>query len=319
MGLSRCVYGFLSFLIAGALSGCAPDDGKCTIVTYGRMEVLNSVGSPIVRAAVNGHPVAFEVDSGAQFTMVDPQYSELLELGPRVGSSMGNGVGGSTLVSVSSIDKLDLGTSQAHNIAVIEGGHFNHKIGALPIVGLFGADFLANYEMMVDMPDHEVRLAKVRGCADPTPVWKGRSTKINIDREGGSSNMIGLSVKVNGHPVDAILDTGAQITLLSLSEAHHVGVTDAMLALDRVGTIRGVANNPRKSFIHRFDTLQVGDIVLHNVVFAVSDALSEQDMLLGADFLQHHRVWIKLWDDTGYIQHDKDIPADDPIRRRELD
>lgn len=296
-------------LMGAVLAGCESGPRQCKLIISGDMPVLNDWGSPIVRAAINGHPVALIVDTGAFSTTIGKSFVEPLGLDDTGGTVFVRGVGGDEYARVVTIRTLDMGSSKALNIAVAGVGKFTGKIAGLPIVGLFGRDFLGRYDTVVDMPSHRVRLVETEDCATPTPGWTGRIHTIPISHPYNGGQKTTLDIRLNGHVTNAVLDTGAGSSLISMDGARAAGVTRAMLEKDPVTTGYGLTRDPVKNYRHDFDTLQMGDIVFRNVVLRVGGDLPDTDALLGADVLRHYRIWIPRWGNRMFVQHDVDIPA----------
>lgn len=81
-------------LLGVALAGCDTGPHQCKLITSGNMLVLNDWGSPVVRAAINGHPVALIVDTGAFSTTVGQSFVEPLGLNDTGATVLIHGVGG---------------------------------------------------------------------------------------------------------------------------------------------------------------------------------------------------------------------------------
>lgn len=292
-----------------ALAGCETGPHQCKLIVSGDMPVLNDRGSPIVRAAINGHPVALIVDTGAFSTTVGRSFIEPLGLNETGATLLVRGVGGEDYGRVVTIDTLDMGSSKAQNIAVAAVGQFTGQVAGLPVVGLFGRDFLGRYDTVVDMSAHRVQLVETEDCETPTPGWTGQIHAVPISRLYNGGRKTTLDIRLNGHATDAVLDTGAASTLISLNAARAAGVTQAMLEKDPATIGYGVTRDPVKNYRHHFETLQVGDIVFHDVVLRVGGDLPDTDALLGADFFRHYRLWIPRNGDRMFVQHDIDVPV----------
>ena len=66
MGMKAWMQGAVIGMLVLGLAGCAPTGlRQCKIYTSGVMPIINNSGSPIVRAAINGHPVALIIDTGS--------------------------------------------------------------------------------------------------------------------------------------------------------------------------------------------------------------------------------------------------------------
>ena len=224
------------------------------------------------------------------------------------------GVGGDELAEIVKIDRLEMGPSKAENFATIAAGKFGGSVDGLPVVGLFGNDFLGNYDTIIDIPDHVVSLVRTEDCSSPAPGWGEKIHTIPITHADARHPETELTVKINGHAADAFLDSGSVNTLITMDVARRAGVTREMLKHDPVHLGLGVTHDPLKIYRHQFSTLEVGDITFHNISLNVIDDLSDTEVLLGSDFLRHYRVWIGQGR-KAYAQHDVDIPADDPYRK----
>ncbi|GBR44585.1 retroviral-like aspartic protease family protein [Gluconobacter roseus] len=302
-----------ALLVTGALlTGCQSGPRQCKLIVSGDMPILNDWGSPIVRASINGHPVALVIDTGAFSTTIGQSFIEPLGLNDTGGSVFVRGVGGADYGRVVTIDTLDMGSSKARNVAVAGVGKFTRQIAGLPIVGLFGRDFLGRYDTVVDMPGHRVRLVETEDCGTPTPGWTGRIHAVPIDHPYNDGHSTTLNIRLNGHVTEAVLDTGAATTLISRDAARAAGVTRAMLEKDPMTIGYGLTRDPVKNYGHHFETLQVGDITFRDVMLKVTGALPDTDALLGADVLKHYRIWIPREGSRMFVQHDVDIPPASP-------
>ena len=110
--------------------------------------------------------------------------------------------------------------------------------------------------------------------------------------------------KINGHPIKAFVDSGAQMTIMSKACAERCGV---MRLLDRrfAGIARGVGTqnilgrihlgslSSSVSFFSHRNRLNLAQLEVENQFFATSLSVLEDqsiDMLIGLDMLRRHRV-----------------------------
>ena len=281
------------------LAGCADQaPQRCTMIEEARLPVLNDAAQPYVQAGINDSPVAFMIDTGASTSIVTSRLVQNLALPvDHERYVMLNGTGGSVMAESVRIDKLTLGPKHARRADFWQADLPMRTLRGLPGAGLFGGDFLANYDGEFDLPDHRVSLYSERGCGThfafdwPDPVY---DVPFRLDHQ----TAVMLSIQVDDKPIDAQLDSGAGRTTLDLDAARTAGTTAALLAADRSVTGRGIDGNGTRTFLHRFDSLALGPERRSPVTLAVADI--ESGPLLGADFLRTHRVWIsypheRLW------------------------
>lgn len=282
------------------LSACA-GDGVCRISTLGNLEVLNSVGSPIVKATVNGHPVAFIVDTGAQISSIWPQEVDKLDLKRTFNTLRMRGVGGETFAGVAIADKIGLGSGTASDIPFVTVGNLSDGriVGGLPVIGLFGADFLKNYDVVFDLPNRRINLYVTNGCGESQPDWDGGYYKVTIDHGSRDPSKIEVHLKLDDHPMDAFLDSGASRTLISQDDALAAGVREADLLQDRKGLGYGIDDKKTVRYLHHFDSLDIGPFRIIHPVLNVGET---RDSLLGAEFLRRNRVWIPRRENWIFVQ-----------------
>ena len=284
---------FLATLaVLATLAGCASGGGgggQCVMQEAADLPVLNDRFQPIVRAKVNDQPVAFIVDTGTDLSMVTPKAVDALSLPIDYGHRMVlTGIGGSVISNMAEIHRLDLGHGLARNVACAQAGAFGGTVDGLPVVGLFGADFLANYDVEFDLPAHHVGLYREQGCdAHFAQPWPGNAYALPFDLE--RDTQVEVPIRLDGAPVVVQLDSGAVGTVLTLDDAHAAGVTAQALGGDRIVMTEGIDENRVKASIHRFASLAIGPEHDSPAWVAVGDVTVS---LLGASFLRTHRVWI---------------------------
>ncbi len=280
--------------------GCAeqPAPGACVMRELAVLPVLNDRRQPVIRAVVDGVPVAFIVDTGARVSTVFEPAATALELP----TSFENrhvlvGTGGAVFARDVTIRTLQLGHMVARNVQLASAGRWHGRIDGLPLAGLFGGDFLANYDVAFDLPAHRVSLYREQGCGDNLRPWPGAFYRLPFSLVNDTE--IDLPIAINGHQVPAVLDSGAGRTVLDRAAGRRGGATDASMAADPASTGTGIDGNRNPMRLHRFDSLQVGPERLAPAIVAVGDT---GVTLLGADYLRGRRAWISYPHQVIYVQ-----------------
>ena len=81
-------------------------------------------------------------------------------------------------------------------------------------------------------------------------------------------------------------------------------MTAAVLARDRVVTVRGAAAEQLSAHVHRFSQLAIGAETIRNPEIVVTDVrLSDADLVLGVDFLRSRRIWLSYGSQQIFIKH----------------
>ena len=172
-------------------------------------------------------------------------------------------------------------TVAADNSVVV--GPILDSLAGIPITGLLGQDFLSPFDVDIDPAAHTLTLNDVAGCSGAfvpggRPVAALRPVR----------NILALPVEVNGHPLLAELDSGAQTTVVTAPGMIALGLVPG-----GTGSIRGFGTNSVQTRVMPV-TLRVGGQTLPAwpVTVAPIRTLRSVDLLLGADWLGRQRVWI---------------------------
>ena len=121
--------------------------------------------------------------------------------------------------------------------------------------GCSGADFFTGFEVDLDLAHRRIILYEPPPCPIAAPAWSAPYATIEANRS--LHDRLFFPVRLDGHKLAALIDTGAQLTTLDADSAAALGVTGAALARDPVTTLRGAAAEVVKSRAHRFAELQI--------------------------------------------------------------
>jgi predicted aspartyl protease len=275
--------------LAGASSALAQD---CRPMRRAEFPVHPLGNIPIVTVGINGGAVEFLFDTGAERSIITA--AAATRLGVKVHyeyarqmRSLGTAVSGGDAW----LRSFDPGGIAFSNFRILVGPVSLPSVQGKPIDGLLGADFLSDYEVDLDLAHRRIILYSPSPCRIAAPVWSSAYTTIEANRS--LHDRLFFPVRLDGHPLAALIDTGAQLTTLDAESAAAVGVTAAALARDPVTTLRGAAAEAVRSWAHRFAELQIDSELLRDQTIMVTRlGLQDADLVLGADFLRWQRVWL---------------------------
>ncbi|HEU0310188.1 MAG TPA: retroviral-like aspartic protease family protein [Sphingomicrobium sp.] len=233
---------------------------------------------------VNGRgPYRFLVDSGADSSVVGLKIARELQL-PLGTPAILHATTASARVDRVLVDELQLGSSLIHNLEL--PALSERDMGG---EGIIGIDALVEQRLMMDF---EKRVIKAEDARQPAQLLDGEIV-VKARRQRGQ--LILTQVKAVGLDVEAVVDTGTEITIgnRALRDKLIRGNRDKFVTVAATG-VTGVTVELQ---LARIGEIQLGSVTLRNVPIAFEDVppfevfgLSKQPaLLLGTDLLETFR------------------------------
>jgi hypothetical protein len=249
-----------------------------------------------VPVGLNHKWVRLIVDSGAERTTVSESAARRLGLKEDpTHRTTSTGIGGTATHSDVLLDHFYLGgtnfTPEVHRIQV---GTLNFAgVPGLTAEGLLGADILLAFEMDIDVPHNRLTLYRVRRCADAKPNWDEPAVEVTGISSRKDRMLIPFSL--DGIGGKAVLDTGAQGSVIGVEMARRLGLTEESMATDPIVSHRGGGPGVLQTHRHQFRDLRIGPAVMAMPALSVLPTpAGVGDALVGEDFLQGRRVWLSF-------------------------
>ncbi|MDZ5649089.1 retroviral-like aspartic protease family protein [Nitrospirillum sp. BR 11828] len=302
-GAFRSLAATLSLTLACLASGphgraqAGEDKQRCQLLHVGTFNLTMDSNMPLLDVSVNGHDGYLMMDTGAAYGMITKPAAQRLELRPKLvpGLHM-EGVGGLINVQEARIDDLRLGDWTVHHMDFPVAS--NHDLSENEkIFGVLGENFLAKFDLDIDIAHNKVTLFQPRNCDDTTlAYWGGDFNEVDMDRFSKDDPVITLNVLINGKEVRAILDTGASTSILTERAAARAGLTPESPGVKHAGKSSGVGDDEVDDYVGVFNTFRLGDEEIKNVRLRFGEMFGlsglNPEMLLGLDFLRAHRMFI---------------------------
>ena len=237
-----------------------------------------------VEVHVNGRgPYRFVVDSGADTSVVGVRIARDLQL-PAGTRTMLHSMTASSVVDRVMVDELAFGPSTIRHLEV--PALLERDLGG---EGMIGIDALVEQRLMMDF---EKRLIKVEDAREKPKMLDGEIVVTARRRRG---QLILTQVSAAGLPVEAVIDTGSEVTIgnLALRDKLIRGNRDKFLTVEATG-VTGVTIPLQ---VARIGELELGSVILRNVPMAFADVppfdvfgMSKGPaLLLGTDLLETFR------------------------------
>ena len=146
------------------------------------------------------------------------------------------------------------------------------------------------YNKLMNNPDNPINQKRLNELIDQQAIDEQLRNAYEFTPEVFTTvSMLYINLEINGHPVKAFVDTGAQMTIMSTRLAEATGLSKL---IDRrfVGEVRGVGRGKIIGRIHQAQIKIETQYICNS--FVVLD--TEIDVLIGLDMLKRHQASIDL-------------------------
>jgi predicted aspartyl protease len=305
---SCCRLLVLGLLVAPAAAAAA---AACKLVKIGEVEVAMR-GVPVAPVSINGHSARLIIDTGGAGSLLWRSAIAPLELRRlgKTGESI-KGVGGQDVTDIVHVRDFGFAGGMAHDIDFQAAGPNNETLEAGPdaVVGILGEDFLSKMDVEFDLKAGRIRLFRPEGCqGDQVAYWAQAYFMVPLTGAPPGTHWLQAHVSLNGHDVVALIDSGAAASAVAAQVAQRSGMAPQT---DPEGSQKFHGVGPREvaTSVARFATLTIGQETIQNPKLHIADLFANQrevrlgsyikrndytepDLLIGADFLRAHRVYI---------------------------
>jgi predicted aspartyl protease len=260
----------------------------CTPHKLAEVPVSMTNGFVNVVASIDDKSVSMLIDTGAETSVVTPYAVSALGLETdRSRSTRLMGTGGVNEIAYNALlSSMRLGTLEMPDQSV--------AVGPLPgpsntsNFGIIGADWLTNYDVELDLGHNRLAIYEAGTCNGAQIPWNGPRTAVIGQLYG---RLMILSITIDGHPVRALLDSGANFSTLNDTAATRIGVTST--EGDRTSFNVGIDGGRQAAHLHRFAEMKIGGETIRNPPIIIAPVrIPAADMLLGTEWLRRNRVWI---------------------------
>lgn len=300
--------GILFALALVAASSTNAADNPCQLVKIAEWQLRPDFYRPVVDGAINGQRIGVLLDTGAAVTLI--RRSAATKLGLPLSPLRGNrqldattlyGVGGEVRTDGAYVQEVRIADWVRKDwIAIVAG----EQELAADYSLLLGYEFFHQLDVEFDLPHKAVRLFDPRGCKS---AWLAYWTKEALDVPLDGGIQLAFTVTVNGKPLLAELDTGASTTVLSQEAATILGLSPQTRGVIPGGCV-GSRKNGIDSWIAPLESFAIGGERIKNPKLRFADLwrnmtyeqtasnlrarMQPSEVLLGADFLHSHRVYV---------------------------
>lgn len=271
------------------------------------IEVGTSAQLPAVAVRIDGQAARLYVDTGAQRTILTRRAAERLKLATDfLGFLPLWGIGGLSAHFNAKVGSFRLGdiALKQHSLAVADfGGAWKSSSD-----GLLGDDVLAAYDVEIDLSVGQIVFYRPTGCSTPAPGWKSAYSRVPFLGVMPFDHHVITTMNIDGHPIRAVIDTGAEKSAVGRAAAQRLGASGAAIDQGRETRMIGVGNQTVSYREHVFGDMKLGAQSWRRPSLLVGELPPLLgDMLLGIDYLRTCRIWISWRNRALFVAraHDK--------------
>jgi len=299
----------VSSIVALIVSGIAAAAGSnCKLVRIEEWPVRLVNNRLLIDGAINDEKIEILLDTGAMRTLIFRTAAKRLRLETRPARGLMFGVGGETKVETAEPNEIRIGQVAHKGWPMFVAGE--HDPGG-NVALILGEDFFQQADVEFDLAHNAVRLFQPLDCHGASLAYwaSGTAGEVEIERVRESNPQIILPVKINDQSLDALLDCGAAVSILTKAAAARLGITPETPGVVRVGSVSGVGLKFVSTYSAPFQSFAIGNETIRDTSVLFGDVGTDSShavrgsvmrykvgtptgMILGVDFLKAHRVLV---------------------------
>jgi predicted aspartyl protease len=262
--------------------------------------------APAVDGTINGAPAVMLVDTGSFETQLTMNAVTKRNLVPHMTGRYVEGIGGMSRLYAARVSDFAIGPVKSRRnrieLYVIGETTFTPSFDAL-----VGAPFLLQADLEFDLRAKHMKFFRPVDCDKNSALdyWKEDTVVVPFEFSRSQSPNPHFTVVVNGKELDALIDSGAHRSFMSLGAAKRLGIDVKSPAVTRLGDSGGIGSDRAPRYTTPVKSVQIGDETIKDAEIGIVDAqgLLDAELYLGQDFLRAHRVLFAMSQRKVYIAY----------------
>jgi hypothetical protein len=271
----------------------------------------------VVEGSINGKTAPMLIDTGAAITTLTSKGVDFFGLTLIHSPVSQIGVSGDSETYAAVADDMALGkfhTRPHRRLLVAMNAFVSYNL-------IVGANIIFGADLEMNLADHYLKLFEPSGCGDASlAYWNKDASDVALYAMSPIDLRQVVTVEINGQKLRAVIDSGAQYSLVNKAFAARLGITPESPNVKSIGSTAGIGTHKVDTWAAKFDSFSIGDETVKNPTIrmmdiwgaaqadlhnaAASDSIDEEpEMLLGADFLRAHRVLFALSQHRFYFSY----------------
>ena len=254
-------------------------------------------GLPHIEGNINGTPVEMIVDTGTSGILIPGALADELNLPQFRNQMVWVGTNGRAQGYDAHVEDVAFGPVHWHNTTLPVAALKDSK--AIQV----GGTFLLQTDL--EMSADGLKFFEASDCGDATLAYWADGVPFTTTEDWGNERRIVITVKIDGKPVRALIDSGTATSKIDIVTARELGFDEHGANVTAVPNRD--ASKPPTAWVTTFDTFAIDEETVHHPHLVVTDLwgklrkvtrnvdeaelLNDQaPLMLGADFLKSHRV-----------------------------
>jgi predicted aspartyl protease len=313
--------GLVAALFCLAASGAAAQTscGPLRLLSSQQMAHFGSTDVMVVPVILDGVEKGMIFDTGADTTQLSRSTAEELKLNIHRSRRQreARDVSGNISTSAATVHTLSFGKVRFEDIELHLWPDPEFGRGTPLLAGVLSRDLLFDYDVDVDFGTGILKLFSKDHCFGAIDYWHpGTIAAMRIAIRDGH---VHIPVSLDGHTLDAVIDTGSQYTILSLPVARRLfGLSPDSPGVTPLGAVN---NDPAlNSYMHTFASLSFGGVtVLTPDMMLLPDRMARggdrvqqtenralfntalPDITIGMDVLRHLHIYLAPDEHNFYV------------------
>jgi predicted aspartyl protease len=296
---------------------CAPLKMAASI----QMKPIHGGTAMLVPIMIEGTQRHLLFDTGGYMSQITSVVADQLKLERRQSSLQLFDVSGNKSDQFVIAKQIEIGGMRASNLPfMVINPDSNLGKGDEPYDGILSSDFLFKYDIEVDYGSNKLNYFLPDHCEGKVIYWPHDA--VGVVPVTVFDNQIKATVELDGKKIDAIVDTGAYRTTISMATAkYRFGLTPESPGVEREGAING--DETLQAYTYRFSKLSFGDIAAANIKITllpdkvnsknrpefqtewrakrVDEDLKLTPMLIGMDLLKRLHIYMAFKERRLYV------------------
>jgi predicted aspartyl protease len=257
-------------------------------------------GAVSVPLTIDGRRFELTVDTGDYVTVLSENVAGILQKKPRPSALRARFLGDVTLDTYIVTDTFMLDHLVARNLAALVAPQ--RLLGESD--GLLGPDIMSNYDVDFDFARSRMIFFDPYPCKGWAVYWTRNYGEVPI-RVSDDYNIF-VEVTIDGKTLDAILDTGADKSTLSLAAAKSIfGLEPNSAGMVRRDHVRVNGGNESESYRYPFSSLAFSDVaVVHPDIDIVDEPgymTRDAPLLIGINVLRQLHMYVAYKERILYV------------------